>query len=196
MNSFRSISSVTHHHCLCIELTSTSFYRGSVDLYAFTGNRNLILSHNFHVCHDEENMSSSSKVYLSYVDRLQIPRNCHGTDVRHLAYRCNANDNYCFQSMRVRRCPSLGITMCWPLYRNNCRIQDDRFCGDHLLKINREIFINAIPTREFGQFKVDSCLLMRPRSNMEKQRCDKGGGVHIILYGIKRTCLESRIYHC
>ena len=36
-------------------------------------------------------------------------------------------------------------------------IQDDRFCGDHLLKISREIFINAIPTREFGQFKVDSC---------------------------------------
>ena len=94
MNSFRSISSVTHH-CLCIELTSTSFYRGSVDLYAFTGEHNLILSHNFHICHDEENVSASSKVYLSYVDdRSQIPRNCNGTDVRHLAYRCNVNDNY------------------------------------------------------------------------------------------------------
>ena len=35
--------------------------------------------------------------------------------------------------------------MCWPLYRYICRIQDDRFCGDRLLKISREIFINAIP---------------------------------------------------
>ena len=42
----------------------------------------------------------------------------------------------------------LGITMCWPLYRNICRIQDDRFYGDHLLKITREIFINAIPSRQ------------------------------------------------
>ena len=67
--------------------------------------------------------------------------------------------------------------MCCPLYRNICRIQDDRFCGDHLLKISREIFINAIPTREFGQFKVDSCLPMRPKSNIEKERCDRGGGI-------------------
>ena len=94
------------------------------------------------------------------------------TDVRHLASRCNANDNYCFQSMRVRRRHSFGnydhVLQCWPLYRNICRIQDDRFYGDHLLKITREIFINAIPvpTREFGQFKVESCLLMRPKSNM------------------------------
>ena len=110
-----------------------------------------------------------------------------GTDVRHLAYRCNANDNYCFQSMRVRRRHSLGITMCWPLYRNICRIQDDRFCGYHLLKISREIFINAIPTRESGQFKVDSCLLMRSKSNMEKERCDRGGGVHDKLYGIQHA---------
>ena len=109
------------------------------------------------------------------------------TDVRHLASRCNANNNYCFQSMRVRRRHSLGITMCWPLYRNICRIQDDRFYGDHLLKITREIFINAIPTREFGQFKVESCLLMRPKSNMEKERCDRGGGVHDKFYGIQHA---------
>ena len=125
------------------------YYSGSVDLYAFTGDQNLILSNNSHICHDEENMSSSSKVYLSYVDRSQIPRNCHGTDVRHLACRCNANDNYCFQSVRVRRRRSLGITTYWPLYRNICRIQDDRFCGI--------IGCNDIPTREVGQFKVDSC---------------------------------------
>ena len=152
--SFRSISSVTLH-CLCIELTSTSFYGGSVDLYAFTGDQNLILSHNSHICHDGENMSSSSKVSLSpmsIVRRSPVT----GTDVRHLAYRCNANDNYCFQSMSVRRRSSLGITICWPLYRNICRIQADRFCGDHLLNISREIFINAIPTSQFEQFKVDS----------------------------------------
>ena len=66
-----------------------------------------------------------------------------------------------------------------------------------MLKINREIFINAIPTREFGQFKVDLCLLMRPKSNMEKERCDRGGGVHDTFYGIgsrPTTCLESRSF--
>ena len=77
--------------------------------------------------------------------------------------------------------------MCWPLYRNICRIQDDRFYGDHLLKITREIFINAIPTREFGQFKVESCLHMRPKSNIEKERCDRGGGVHDTFYGIQHA---------
>ena len=119
------------------------------------------------------------------------------TDVRHLASRCNANDNYCFQSMRVRRRHSFGnydhVLQCWPLYRNICRIQDDRFYGDHLLKITREIFINAIPvpTREFGQFKVESCLLMRPKSNMEKERCDRGGGVHDTFYGIQHAWKAS-----
>ena len=150
------------------------------------------MSHNIHICHDEENKSSSSK-YLSYVDRSQIPSNCHDTDVRYLAYRCNANDNYCFQSMRVRRRHYLGITMCWPLYRKICRIQGDGFCGDNLLKIIREILINAIPTREFGQFKVDSCLLMRPKSNMEKDRCDRGGGIHDKCNGIQHACKAEYI---
>ena len=77
--------------------------------------------------------------------------------------------------------------MCWPLYRNICRIEDDRFSGDHLLKISREIFINAIPIREFGQFKVDSCLLVRHKSNMEKERCDRGGGVHDKYYGTQHA---------
>ena len=49
----------------------------------------------------------------------------------------------------------------------------------------REIFINAIPTREFGQFKAGSCLLMRPKSNMETERCDRGGGVYDKFYGIQ-----------
>ena len=114
------------------------------------------------------------------------------TDVRHLASRCNANDNYCFQSMRVRRRHSLGITMCWPLYRNICRIQDDRFYGDHLLKITREIFINAIPTMEFGQFKVESCLLMRPKSNMEKERCNIGGGVAYMIIFMEYNMLGKQ----
>ena len=59
--------------------------------------------------------------------------------------------------------------------------------GDNLLKISRELFIDAIPTREFGQFKVDSCLLMRPKSNVEKERCDRGGGVHDTFYGIQHA---------
>ena len=144
MNYFQSISSATHL-CLCIELTSPSFYRGSVDLYAFTGGQNLILVHNSHhrrtgqhplpewrtqiVCHAREKRKNNELLQSLFVDGHRVV-----PDERLLCYPTRnifQVDGYLFRSVtqlvkqmccllpELRICPKLGGQIC-PNWGVNC----------------------------------------------------------------------------